>query len=85
MEKMRKSLLTAIVMVALVSGAAPGVRAENTKQERTANHHAMATGIGDAAQESFLGSYLGNPPSETKLPTCTAESPKDVALNKNCR
>jgi hypothetical protein len=81
---MRKSLLTAIVVVALASGAAPGFAAENTQQERVADRNAMAVGmIGNAAQEAFLPSYLGNPSSESKRPICTAGSAKDVAVAKN--
>jgi hypothetical protein len=83
-RKMRKSLLTVIVVVTLASGAAPGLTAENTQQQRVEDYAAMPNGMsGDAAQRTFLASHLGNPPSETQLLTCTAGSAKDVALNKN--
>jgi len=68
---MRKSLLTVIVVGALASGAAPGLTAENT-QQRVEHYAAMPNGMS--------GAYLSNPPSETKLPTCTAGSAKDVAI-----
>jgi len=80
---MRKSLMT-VVVVALASGAASGLTAENTQQQRVADSNALAAGMTrDVAQEAFLPSYLGNPPSETKLPTCTAGSAKDVAVARN--
>jgi hypothetical protein len=82
--KMRKSLLTVIAVVALASGAAPGFTAENPQQQRVEHYAAMPNGTsGVAAQETFRASYLGNSPSETTLPTCTAGSAKDVVLNKN--
>jgi hypothetical protein len=81
---MRKSLLTVTVIVALASGAAPGLAAENAQQQRVEDHAAMPNGMSRvAAQGTFFTSYLGNPPSETQLPNCTAGSAKDVALNKN--
>jgi hypothetical protein len=82
---MRKSLLTVTVVVALASGAAPGLTAENPQQQRVQHYAAMPNGIsGVAAQGTFFSSYLSNPPSETEH--CTAGSAKDVALNKNrCR
>jgi hypothetical protein len=81
---MRKALMTVIVAVTLASGAAPGLTAENAQQQRVEDSAAMPNGMrGDAAQETFRASYLGNSPSETTLPTCTAGSAKDVALNKN--
>jgi len=84
---MRKSLLTVFAVVAFASGAAPGLTAENTPQQRLADRAPMADDIARyAAQEIFPASYLGNSPSETELPTCTAGSAKDVAFNKNrCR
>ena len=83
---MRKSLQTVIVIVALASGVAPGLAAENTQQQRVEEYAAMPNGMtGVAARETFVSSYLGNLPSDTTRPTCTAESPKDVALNQNCR
>jgi hypothetical protein len=78
---MRKSLLTVIVLVALASGAAPGLAAENTQQQRVEGSAAMPNGMsGVAAQGTFFSSYLSNPPSETKPTTCTAGSAKDVAI-----
>jgi hypothetical protein len=81
---MRKTLMTVIVAVTLASGSAPGLAAENTQQQRVENYAAMPNGMsGDLAQEISRASYLGNSPSETRLPTCTVGSAKDVALNKN--
>jgi hypothetical protein len=78
---MQKSILAVIVVVALASGAAPGLTAENTQQQRVQDYAAMPNGMsGVTAQGTFLSSYLSNPPSETKLPTCTAGSAKDVAI-----
>ena len=71
-------------MVALASGAAPGLTAENPQQQGVEHYAAMPNGMsGDAAQETFRASYLDTSPSETKIQTCTAGSAKDVALNKN--
>ena len=68
---MRKSLLTVIVVGAVASGAAPSLTAEST-QQRVEHYASMPNGMS--------GAYLNNPPSETKLPTCTAGSAKDVAI-----
>jgi hypothetical protein len=78
---MRKSLLTVIVAVGLASGAAPGITAENTQQQRIEEYAATPSGMSEvAAQSTFFSPYLSNPTSETNLPTCTAGSPKDVAI-----
>jgi hypothetical protein len=81
---MRKSLLIVIVVAPLASGAAPGLTAENTQQQRVEDYATMPNGMSEvAAQGTFFSSYLGNSPSETQRPTCTAGSAKDVGLNKN--
>jgi hypothetical protein len=81
-RKMRKSLLTAIVVVGLASGAAPGFTAENTQQQRAEEYAAMPNGMSRvAAQDTFSSSWLSNLPSETEH--CTAGSAKDVAVAKN--
>jgi hypothetical protein len=73
---MRKSLLTAIVVVGLASGAAPGFTAENTQQQHAEDYAAMPNGMSGVAARlpkgTFFSSYLSNPPSETKPTTCTA-------------
>src|SRR6266446_7578376 len=46
-RKMRKSLLTVIVVGALASGAAPGLTAENT-QQRVEHYAAMPNGMSGA-------------------------------------
>ena len=82
---MRKSLLTAIVVVALASGAAPGFAAENTQELRVEHYAAMPNGMsGVAAQETFFSPYLSDEPSATKRPGCnSAQSAKDVAVTRN--
>jgi hypothetical protein len=85
---MRKSLLTAIVVVALASVAAPGFAAENTQQQPIEGYAAMPNGIsGVAAQETFFSPYVSNEPSATTQPGCdSAQSAKDVAVAENrCR
>jgi hypothetical protein len=79
---MQKSLMTAIVVVALASGAAPGFTAENTQQQRIEDYVALPNGMSRvAAQETFSSSWLNHPPSETEH--CTAGSAKDVAVARN--
>jgi hypothetical protein len=85
---MRKSLLTAVVVVALASVATPGFAAENTQQQPTERYAAMPNGMsGVAAEETFFRPYLSNEPSATTQPGCdSAQSAKDVAVAKNrCR
>jgi hypothetical protein len=83
-RKMRKSLVTITVIVALASGAPPGLTAESTHQLRVEDYSAMPNGVsGVAAQETFFSPYLSNPPSETTRPSCTAGSAKDVAVARN--
>jgi hypothetical protein len=51
---MRKALMTVIVAVTLASGAAPGLAAENTQQQRVEDYAAMPNGTSvDVAQETF--------------------------------
>jgi hypothetical protein len=78
---MQKSLLAVIVVVPLASGAAPGLTAENTQQQRVEDYAAMPNDMsGVVARGTFFSSYLSNPPSETKPTTCAAGSAKDVTI-----
>jgi hypothetical protein len=77
---MRKSLLTVSVVVALTSGAASGLTAENTQQQRVEHYAPMLNDLsGVAAEGTFLSFSLSN----AELPHCTAGSAKDVGLDKN--
>ena len=80
---MRKELMVAIVAVTLASGAAPGLAAEKTQQQRVEYSAAMPSGMSRVAAQGTYFSSLSKPASETQLPTCTAGSAKDVAFNKN--
>jgi hypothetical protein len=76
---MRQSLLSLIVVGALTSWAVPGLAAQQQRVE----HYAPNGTSGVAAEGTFFTYYLGDPPSVTELPNCTAGSAKDVGRNKN--